>query len=437
MPKAGELDEDEPLDPVALREAKKKFILTASFDEQLELLAPPPEPVPIAPRPLPHMPVLPAPPPRPVAPIIGVHRFVASPETHPAWGEVVTRALALELPPWHAQVLFRMALLALHGEGALRHETLGRLCAELDAHLRPKGPLMIGPLRFDAPTASPIAGPMPPGVALFAGLDFPEASAAAQASLIAALCGWAAWHAPSVQAYGMSEASPIDLVTAIAAALDREVQVIPLPAMPTPSPVSDTLVEVLQAARSLVEREPMVAIMALPNLIAQAPIPAAKVVLMQLFARALRTRYALPEPPPDAPGLLAQMTAWLASPLVNVYSSALKALTQLGQLPDARVLGLDLQTRFPGTLANTRDALRRGVAVPRWVVANTQGGDRALVCATLLARLPSADDNVLQALIGLAPPELEPALHETLRLTWPSPAEKAAARAALEQLGRA
>ncbi len=33
----------------------------------------------------------------------------------------------------------------------------------------------------------------------------------------------------------------------------REVQVIPLPAMPTPSPVSDTLVEVLQAARSLVE----------------------------------------------------------------------------------------------------------------------------------------------------------------------------------------
>ena len=41
-----------PADPndASTREAKKKFLLTASFEEQEALLAPPPEPVPTPPR---------------------------------------------------------------------------------------------------------------------------------------------------------------------------------------------------------------------------------------------------------------------------------------------------------------------------------------------------------------------------------------------------
>jgi|GEM_PF-3573077 len=440
-------EEGDPIDP---REAKKKFMLTAGFADQEALLVPPPEPIPTPPRPLPSAPrltqVTQRKGPTPVA--IGVHRFVQDPTSHPAWSEFVQRVLELGLHAWQAQVIFRLVLLALHGrDTATRASSLGRLCAELDAWLTPTTTLMVGPIRLDAPALSPIAGPKLGGVALLAGLAFPEASPEAVASLFAALCGWAAWHAPRVQVYGALDdpPPPLDLVVAMANALARPVQQIPIPTFAISGKASrpidrmltsGVLVLELQAAHILARAAPHEAAKRLPALIAGAPIPAARLVLMQAYAGAMRSIHGLPDPVADAPGLLAQIAARFASPLGSVIATALAELAMIARIADPKALGLDLPLRFPTALATAREALANQRVVPRWVVANTQGGDRSLLCATLLGRLPSADPHLLQALVDMAPPELEPALQETVRESWTPSATKAAARATLLSLGR-
>ncbi len=433
------------------KDAKRRFLLTASFADQEALLVPPEEPPPLD-RALPTAPPLTPPSARkgPTGVALGVHRFIADPLAHPAWDEVVQRTLALGLPAWLAQVYFRLALTALFGrDAATRHDALARLTRELDPHLRPETTLVVGPARADMPAASPVASPPIPGLSLFTGLDFAEAPPDAVLSLIAALTAQAAWHAPSVQLYGPPEGepadlpSPLDLVGATASALDHPLQRVPLPSMSAPDPrpaarliASGLLTLELAGARRLAVEDPIEATRRLPPLVARAPIPAARLVLMHLLGRALRARHGLPAPAPDTPGLIAQVTARLASPLSTVSATALGELSALASIDDPTVLGLDLPSRYPTALATARDALRAGRAVPRWVVANTQGADRSLLCATLMGRLPSAAPNLLSALVDLAPPDLEPALHEVLRAPWPAPAAKDAARAALGRLGR-
>jgi hypothetical protein len=159
---------------------------------------------------------------------------------------------------------------------------------------------------------------------------------------------------------------------------------------------------------------------------------------MQALAQALRQLQGSPEPAPDTPGLLAQITARLASPLASVVATALAELEPLTRpaLIDPRALGLDLESRYPDALATARAALAASRPVPRWVIANTQGGDRSLVCATLMGRLPSDDMNLLQALMDLAPGDFEPALHEMARESWIDPAARAAAKSCLTRMAR-
>ncbi len=435
-------------DPELAREARKKFMLTAGFADQVALLVPPPEPIPTPPRQLPSAPRLTQVTQRrgPTRVALGVHRFVQDPTSHPAWSDFVQRVLDLGLAAWQAQVIFRLVTLALHGRDPdTRMSSLGRLCAELDPWLTPTSPLMIGPLRFDAPSANPIASPRLAGVMLLTGLDFPEASPEAIASLFAAMSGWAAWHAPAVQVYGAVDdpPAPLDLVLAMAHAFARPVQHVPIPSMgPAPTrPIdrlltSGLLVLELQGAQMLARTAPHEALKRLPALVQRAPIPAARLVMMQALASALRTVNALPEPAPDAPGLLAQISARFASPLATIGATALAELGTIARLGDARALGLDLPSRYPTALATARDALADHRPVPRWVVANTQGGDRSLLCASLLGHLPSADPHLLQALVDLAPLDLEPALQETLRESWTPPTAKQAARQTLLHLGR-
>jgi len=430
------------------RETRKKFMLTAGFADQVAMLVPPPEPIPTPPRPLPSAPRLTqlARPAGPARVALGMHRFAQDPTSHEAWSDFLQRVLDLGLPAWQAQMIFRLVMLALHGRDPdTCMSSLGRLCAELDAWLTPATPLMVGPLRFDAPSASPIAGPKLAGVALLAGLDFPEAAPEAIASLFAAMCGWAAWHAPAVQVYGALDdpPAPLDLVLAMAHAFARPVQQIPIPSMGAPPsrPIdrmltSGILILELQAARTLAHVAPHEAVKRLPELLQRAPIPAARLVLMQSFASALRRVHGLPDPAPDAPGLLAQIAARLASPLATVTATALTELAAIARLGDAQALGLDLPLRFPTALATARNALANNRPVPRWVVANTHSGDRSLLCATLLGRLPSADPHLLQALVDLAPADLEPALHEMARESWIPPTAKSAARTTLHTLAR-
>lgn len=451
---------DPPADADAKPDPKKGFLLTAEFEDQEALLAPPPEPVPVPPRPLPSGPRLATGASAKKGVALGVHRFVADPSAHPSWGELLSRVLEAGLAPWQAQVWFRLMLLALHGrDAATRANALGRLAAELDPWLRPNasatGALMIGPTRLDAPAASPVASPKLLGVGLFVGLDYPEAAPDAVASALAALVGWAASHALAIEAYGPEEAAPIDLALAIARARDVPTKTLPLPfaAAADARPIdrrlaSGALLTELAAARELVAIAPFEAVKRLPPLVQRAPVPAARIVLMQLFSRALRAVHGLAAPEArDAPGLLAQIEARLASPLSTVAATALAGLSMLAPLTldaqqDPRVLGLDLPLRYPGALEEARAALRvpaSGTArkpVPRWVIANVTGADRSLLVATLMGRLPSADPILLQALADLAPTDFEAALHETLRETWTAPADKAAAKATLAAMGR-
>lgn len=421
---------------------KKRYILTAGFVDQEALMAPP-EGAPGLEHALPlPRPVPPAPPPEP--PPIGVHHYVVDPASHPAWDEVVQRTLAAGLPAWLAQLHFRLVMLALHGrDGEARHSALGQLARLLDAQLVPAGPLMVGPARLDAPAASPIASPQLAGVALYAGLDLAEADPEAVVSLMATLAGWAAWHAPGVQAFGPTDAAPLDMVVAMARALHRPIQETPIAVHAGADPRSleerlgsGIVVVELAAARQLAREAPEAAIIRLPELVRSAGTPAAALALMEYLAQALRTIHDLESPAPDTPGWIAQCTAHLASPLESVRATALQLLSTLARVDDAELLGLDLPTRYAGALAETRAALAAHRTVPRWVIANIQGADRALLCAMLLGRLPSADPVLLQALVDLAPAELEPALRETLREPWVPAAAKAAAREALKRKGR-
>ena len=428
-------------------DAKKKFMLTASFADQEALLQPPPEPIVDEQRVLPTALRL-APPAqkasRGVA--LGVHRFVSDPTAHPAWQELVSRALDLGLAAWQAQVAFRLALITLHGrDPATRLGALARLCAELDPWLRPTAPLVVGPANPVAPSASPVASPRMAGLSLFAGLELPEANADLVASIPAALTAWSAWHAPAITVYQPDgdPPSPLDLVLAIGDALARPITIVslPFPVAPERRPperlvASGVMTLEVRGARLLAERTPTQALTRLPALLRRAPIPAARVAIMHALAAALRRVHGLPTPPPDAPGLLAQIGARLASPLHAVIDTALSELTALERAADPLALGLDVPLQYGDALATARRSLAGHVPVPRWVVANTQGGDRGLLCATLMGRLPSADPHLLQALVDLAPIDLEPALAETARETWIDPASRGAARAWLERLGR-
>jgi len=428
-------------------DAKKRFILTAGFDDQEALLQPPPEPI-FDPRlVLPTAQRLPSPPvkQRPVSGP-GVHRFVADPTSHPAWSELLGRALELGLAAWQAHVVFRLALIALHErDPETRLTALGRLCAELDPWLRPREPLVVGPTNPVAPSASPIASPRLPGLSLFAGLELPEASPEDVASIPAALTAWAAWYAPALSLFepeGEPEA-PLDLVRAIGEALARPITTTPLPfpvaperRAPADLVASGVMTLEVRGARLLAAQDSAQAVRSLPALIRRAPIPAARVALMGALARALRAVHDLPPPAIDGPGLLAQMTARLASPLHSVITTALAELDALVHTTDPIGLGLDVPTRYPDALATARRALAAHRPVPRWVIANTQGADRGLLCATLMGRLPSVDPHLLQALVDLAPADLEPALIEMTRETWVDAETRAVAKDWLERLGR-
>ena len=431
-------------------DSKKNFILTADFEQQEALLRPPNEPVVEVALPRPGgdncAPTQASSTPRAES-HAHAHRFVLQPTAHPQWSEFLARALAAGLSAWQAHAAFGFAMLSLHGADASeRAQGLSQLGPELDVCLRPSATLVVGPISMRAPSASPVASPALPGLSLFAGLELPETSPERIASMTAVLTGWAAWHAPSFRLFAGAEESPppIDLVLAIATARARPVERVPLPGLVAPAiedPLalldSGVMIHELQAAYALAGDAPADAIARLPALIRRAPIPAARIALMNALSGALRRHHNLPPPPPNAPGLLAQVTARLQSPLGAVTATALAELEGLARAPDPLALGLDLPTRYPDALTTARQALAKGMHVPRWVVANTEGADRGLLCATLMGRLPSPDGHLLQALADLAPVDLGPALAETARLSWVDDASRRAAQGWLARLGRA
>ncbi len=431
-------------------DAKKNFILTADFEGQEALLRPPNEPVVEVALPRPgadtcaSTQVSSAPLAENHAP---AHRFVLQPTAHPQWSEFLARALAHGLSAWQAHAAFGLAMQALHGADASeRAQGLSQLGPELDAWLRPSTTLVVGPISMLAPSASPVASPALPGLSLFAGLALPETSPERIASITAALTGWAAGHAPSFRLFAPEGESPppLDLVLAIATARARPAERVPLPGFAAPAiedPLalidSGVMLHELRAAYALAEHAPADAIARLPALIRRGPIPAARITLMNALSDALRRHHGLPAPQPNAPGLLAQITARLQSPLAAVTATALAELETLARAPDPLALGLDLATRYPDALTTARQALAKGMRVPRWVIANTEGADRGLLCATLMGRLPSPDGHLLQALADLAPADLGPALAETARLSWIDDATRRAAQDWLARLRRA
>jgi hypothetical protein len=431
-------------------DAKKNFILTATFAEQEALLRPPNETVGeiVLPRPAADTCISTQEPTAPAAEQgTPVHRFVIQPTAHPGWSDFLARALALGLSAWHAHAVFRLAMVALHGaDGRERAEALAHLASELDAWLRPNATLVVGPISMLAPSASPVASPALPSLNLFAGLPFPETTPELVASMTAALTGWATWHAPSFRLFAPEHQSPppLDLVLAMATAAGRPVERVPLPAPAAPEVAdpfmlvaSGVLILELQGARALATHAPADAIAHLPAIIRRASIPAVRVALMNALSDALRRHHGLPPPPSNAPGLLAQITARLQSPLAAVADTALAELDALARAPDPLALGLDLPTRYPDALATARRALAESKDVPRWVIANTEGADRGLLCAALMGRLPSADGHLLQALADLAPTDLGPALAEMARVPWIDDAGRRSAQSWLARLGRA